>query len=625
MIERPVFIVAPPRSGGLALLGALGRAEGAYTAGPNGAGPMEGIYELEPVNREWDSNRLTAADAQPRVVEELRSRLKATLSDPAGARLGIDASGVRWVDGMPRNSLRVPFLNAIAPDGVFVFIQRDPADALASMLEVWENGQQITFPDLPDWPGPPWSGPLVPGWRDLAGKELPEIVTEQWLRVTGTLLDDLEALPPERWCVAQWEALLNEPRVELERICGFVGFQANETVTLPLRALRDEIAGKGLKERGDGFGELLERTEPLAARARDLLARPEPTRKSAPPPASGESPLRSVYTQAFPQMLEQLRSSMIVSTYQTGKLIVAREDRGTLNTHFRDFQRPMGLAVAPGRIAIGTRAEVLDYRNVPAVAPKIEPKGRHDSCFLPRNKHFTGDIRIHEIDFAQGELWVVATNFSCLATLDAEHSFVPRWTPPFISSLAPEDRCHLNGLCLVDDQVKYVTALGESDEPGGWRESKADGGILMEVESGEIILRGLSMPHSPRWHDGRLWVLESGKGTISVADLDAGTVETVAELPGFTRGLVFAGGVAFVGLSQVRETATFGGLPLMERLDERLCGVWAVDPQSGNILGFLRFEELVQEVFDVAFLPGLRYPEIAEEFSDAATQSFTLP
>ena len=133
------------------------------------------------------------------------------------------------------------------------------------------------------------------------------------------------------------------------------------------------------------------------------------------------------------------------------------------------------------------------------------------------------------------------------------------------------------------------------------------------------------MPHSPRWFEGKMWVLESGKGTISVADLDAGTVETVAELPGFTRGLLFAGGLAFVGLSQVRETATFGGLPLMERLDERLCGVWAVNPVTGQIAGFLRFEELVQEVFDVELLRGLRYPEIAEEGSDAATSSFMLP
>ncbi len=224
------------------------------------------------------------------------------------------------------------------------------------------------------------------------------------------------------------------------------------------------------------------------------------------------------------------------------------------------------------------------------------------SC--PATSTSPGDIRIHEVAFAQGELWLVATNFSCLATLDAEHSFIPRWTPPFISALTSEDRCHLNGLCVIDDEPRYVTALGETDAPGGWRENKASGGILMDDrERRDRAQRPLDAPLAALVR-GRLWVLESGKGTISVADLDAGTVETVAELPGFTRGLLFAGGLAFVGLSQVRETATFGGLPLMERLDERLCGVWAVNPQSGQIVGFLRFEELVQEVFDVALLPG---------------------
>ena len=625
MIERPVFIVAPPRSGGTALFRSLVRAPGIFSA--NGA-ILDGIFELEPENREWDSNRLTGADVEPRSVEELRGRLKGGLTDSAGNRPGLDASGLRWVDGQPRNALRVPFLAAVAPDSQFVYIHREPAETVPAMLNAWESGKRVSYQDLPDWPGPPWSLPLVPGWRDLAGRPVPEIVTEQWLRLTGTLLDDLEGLPPERWCVTDFKALLNDPMRVLERICEFIAIDASEEVTRPLRSLRDQLAvsdGDGSGEMPPELQELLPRTEKLAERSQELLARPKKPPRTAKWSAPADSPLRSVYTQSFPEFLNQLGSAMLVSTYQTGKLIWARYDGGQLNTHFRNFSRPMGLAVGPGRIAVGTRAEVLDYRNFPAVAPKVEPRGRHDACFLPRNKHFTGDIRIHEIAFARGELWLVATNFSCLATLDAEHSFIPRWKPPFISALASEDRCHLNGLCVIDDEPSYVTALGETDAPGGWRENKASGGILMDVETGEVVLSGLSMPHSPRWSDDRLWLLESGKGTLSVADLDAGTVETVAELPGFTRGLLFAGGLAFVGLSQVRETATFGGLPLMERLDERLCGVWAVNPQTGQIVGFLRFEELVQEVFDVALLPGVRYPEIAEEGSDAATNSFMLP
>jgi uncharacterized protein (TIGR03032 family) len=589
---------------------------------------LDGIFELEPENREWDSNRLTAADIQPRSVEDLRGRLKGALVDSAGNRPGLDASGLRWVDGQPRNALRVPFLAGVAPDAQFVYIHRDPAETIPAMLRAWQSGNRVAYRQLPDWEGPPWSLPLVPGWRELAGRPLPEIVTEQWVRLTATLLDDLEALAPERWCVTDFKALLNDPKRELERIGEFVAIEASDDVTRPLRSLRDQLAVSGSEDGDEVPGELRElmpRTEKLAERSHELLARPTVPARTAKWSAPSDSPLRSVYTQNFPEFLNRLQSSLLVSTYQTGKLICARYDGGQLNTHFRDFSRPMGLAVAPGRIAIGTRAEVLDYRDFPAVAPKVEPQGKHDACFLPRNKHFTGDIRIHEIEFAQGELWLAATNFSCLATLDAQHSFVPRWKPPFISRLTAEDRCHLNGLCVIDDEPRYVTALGETDVAGGWRENKASGGVLIDIESGETILRGLSMPHSPRWYDGRMWVLESGKGTISVADLDSGTVETVAELPGFTRGLLFAGGLAFVGLSQVRETATFGGLPLMERLDERLCGVWAVNPESGQIVGFLRFEELVQEVFDVKLLTGVRFPEIAEESSDAAANSFMLP
>jgi uncharacterized protein (TIGR03032 family) len=624
MIERPVFVVAPPRSGVAAVRASLARAPGTFTAAADGRGVIESVHELDPANRDWDGNRLTAADSQPGVLEELRANLKASLVDRDGNRPGLDATGLRWVDGALRNALRVPFLNAICPDAYFVYVHREPREAVPNMVQAWRSGRYVSYPELPGWPGPPWSLPLVPGWRDLSGLELEEIVVEQWVRIARLVLDDLDGLAPERWCVADWRALLDDPRREVERICAFVEIDADQEVTLPIRALREEVAGGGPGGASDGsLAGLLPRTDPLAERSRELLARPgKPRRRRT---ARADSPLRSVYTQSFPQLLRRLSTSLLVSTYQTGKLICARHDGGTVNTHFRDFQRPMGLAVAPGRIAIGTRAEVLDYRDFPAVAPKVAPQGRHDACFLPRNRHFTGDVRIHEIAFAQGELWIVATNFSCLATLDAHHSFVPRWTPPFITDLGPEDRCHLNGLCVVEDRVRYVTALGDGNEPGGWRENKASGGVLIDVDSGETVLGGLSMPHSPRWQDGRLWLLESGKGTLSVADADAGTLETIAELPGFTRGLVFGGGVAFVGLSQVRETATFGGLPLMERLNERLCGVWAVDPGNGNTLGFIRFEELVQEIFDVALLPGLRYPEIAEEGSDAASQSFVLP
>jgi uncharacterized protein (TIGR03032 family) len=286
----------------------------------------------------------------------------------------------------------------------------------------------------------------------------------------------------------------------------------------------------------------------------------------------------------------------------------------------------MGLAWRPPRLAIGTGTQVWEYLNVPDVAEKLEPAPEpHDACLIPRRVHYTGDIRIHDVAYAGDELWVVATRFSCLATLDADHSFVPRWRPPFVTGLSADDRCHLNGLAVIDDEVRYVTALGATDSPGGWREDKAGGGILMDVPSSEIAISGLSMPHSPRWYRDRLWLLESGQGTLAVANLDAGTVETVVELPGFTRGLAFAGPLAFVGLSEVREATTFGGLPLTGRLEDRQCGVWVVNIETATVIGFLRFEDQVQEIFDVAILPGMRFPEIAEHGSDVVNLSYVVP
>jgi uncharacterized protein (TIGR03032 family) len=339
-------------------------------------------------------------------------------------------------------------------------------------------------------------------------------------------------------------------------------------------------------------------------------------------------PLRAVHTANFPTLLRQLGVSLLVTTYQAGKLVLVREEGDHLNTHFRAFQAPMGMALTGDRLAVGTRIQVWEFVDVPAVTSRLDPPGRHDACFLPRSCHVTGNIQIHEIAWGTGgELWVVNTRFSCLCTLDRSASFTPRWRPPFVSALEPTDRCHLNGLAMVEGRPRYVTALGETDTPAGWRDGKARGGVLFDVASGEAVTRGLSMPHSPRWHDGRLWVCESGAGTLGTVDPDTGKYRPIAEVPGFTRGLDFAGNLAFVGLSQVRESAVFSGIPITERLsaEERTCGVCAIDLGSGRVVALLRFESAVQEVFAVTVLPGRRYPDLISDDERLMENSFTVP
>jgi uncharacterized protein (TIGR03032 family) len=350
---------------------------------------------------------------------------------------------------------------------------------------------------------------------------------------------------------------------------------------------------------------------------------PERTLPAAAPPA----PVAFHFTQtdSFVALLRQLGASLLITTYQANKLLVARAAGAGLSMLVRTFERPMGLAVDARRLTIGTRDQIWFLRNAPDIAPRVEPVGRHDACFLPRSCHVTGDIGVHELAWVGEELWVVNTRFSCLCTLHPDYSFVPRWRPPFITALAAEDRCHLNGLAIVDGRPKYVTALGETDTAGGWRANKPQGGCLIDVTSGEIVARGLSMPHSPRLHEGRLWLLESGTGRLVLVDASTGRREAVAEVPGFARGLAMCGPYAFIGLSKIRPTSAMDGVPLAERRDQLKCAVAAVDLRGGGVVALLEFRTAVEEIFDVQLLHGSRFPEVVGFQKESLHPTFVIP
>lgn len=348
--------------------------------------------------------------------------------------------------------------------------------------------------------------------------------------------------------------------------------------------------------------------------------------EGVPADKSTESPFRSAHTPGFADLLENLGITLLVTTYQAGKLMAIRSRGGKISTLLRSFERPMGLAVrAPWEIALGTRNQVWFFRNAPDIGVQIPPVGLHDACFLPRVSYVTGDIRCHEMGWVGKELWIVNTFFSCLCTVSADYSFLPRWHPPFLDSPAPGDHCHLNGLAVADGKARYVTALGETITPEGWRANKADGGILLVVESGSVLCRGLSMPHSPRIHDGRLWVLESGTGQLQTVDLATGTRSLVAQMPGFTRGLAFAGPYAFVGLSKIRETGTFGNLPIASQGKELACGIWVVDLRTRQTTQFMQFQAGVEEIFAVEVLAGFRFPEVFGFQDNAIHGVFIVP
>jgi uncharacterized protein (TIGR03032 family) len=335
---------------------------------------------------------------------------------------------------------------------------------------------------------------------------------------------------------------------------------------------------------------------------------------SAKEPSIEHRDIHCSHSENLPSLLAELSLSILISTYQTGHLVVVAARQRRLVLTFHQFQRAMGIAVKPGCIAVCSDQEVWFARSAPDIAAKLEPRGQYDACFLARTAHFTGDIHAHEAAWVGNEFWLVNTLFSCLAALHPHYSFAPRWRPSFVSALRPEDRCHLNGFAVADGQPHFATALAESDSAEGWRAKMAGGGCLLEVSSGRAVLRGLSLPHSPRVDGQRVYYLESGLGRLGRVNVATGQVEEVAVVPGVVRGLALHRGLAFIGLSKARPTLT--GVPIVERREQLQCGLAIVDMQTGQAIAHLHFTTGVQEIFDVQLLPGITFPYISGPRAD---------
>ncbi|MGB5636503.1 MAG: TIGR03032 family protein [Waterburya sp.] len=309
--------------------------------------------------------------------------------------------------------------------------------------------------------------------------------------------------------------------------------------------------------------------------------------------------IRYEYSNNLASILNHLNVSLFFSTYQAGKLGVVTAKNNSLSISFHNFERAMGMAVSPTQMAVGGKDWVYFLRNDSNLAPQIDPPGTYDACFLTRGGQYTGDISIHDLAWGNQELWMVNTRFSCLCTLTNNYNFLPQWRPAFVSAITPEDRCHLNGLAMVDGMPKYVTVLGKTDTLGGWRDNKASGGCILEVPSNRAVTEGLSMPHSPRMYRNILWVLNSGHGEIVTVDIVSGKQEKIISLPGYTRGLALVGKYAFVGLSKIRETAIFGNLPICDRFNDLICGIAVVDLSAKQMISCIEFQAGVDEIFDI--------------------------
>lgn len=347
--------------------------------------------------------------------------------------------------------------------------------------------------------------------------------------------------------------------------------------------------------------------------------------------ASEQHPLREINYQHSAQwvpILEHVGGSLLVSTYAAGKVACVGVREGQIQLGFSNFQQAMGLAVGKKSLAVGGPNVIWLLRDADSLADKIEPEGNFDRGFLTREAFVTGNIQVHEMGWGHDdELWIVNTLFSCLCTLHEDFNFVPRWQPSFITELAAQDRCHVNGLAMQNGAPRYVTALGTSNEPRGWRETKSDGGVVIDVTSGEVVARGLCMPHSPRLHDGKLYVLDSGRGRLVVVDPDSGHCETVTEYPGYGRGMSLHGQFAWIGMSKARESSVFGGVPICEDRSKMRCGIVVVDLISARCVAYLEFQSGVEELFDVQFLPESKMPVVCGPYPthDQQTPVWVIP
>ena len=349
------------------------------------------------------------------------------------------------------------------------------------------------------------------------------------------------------------------------------------------------------------FSEMIDQSSPYSSRNR--------VEQSATPPVSDH--VQIGVSRGLRKWLADNRTSFAVSSYQSGRLIlVGAMNDGTVSIHQQRYDRVMGLCWDSGRLYIAARQFVWRLEDISKASQ--QPETAFDVVLMPRDAHTTGSIDVHEMAVDhEGRLIMVNTLYSCLATLDRTHAFRPIWKPSFISELAPEDRCHMNGLGMLDGKPKYVTAVSQTDVADGWHGRPLPRGVIIDVENDRVVTDELSMPHSPRIVNGRLYALDSGRGFLVEVDLVTGKLTDIAFCPGFLRGLAIHGDYALVTVSKPRHGG-FTDLPIEREMNLRLatpmCGVLIIDMRNGDIVEWVKIEGDATELFAVELMPNVVCP-----------------
>jgi uncharacterized protein (TIGR03032 family) len=332
-----------------------------------------------------------------------------------------------------------------------------------------------------------------------------------------------------------------------------------------------------------------------------------------------QSTIDMTATPGFAAWLATQGISLAFTSYRAGKLItLGAEANGVLAASDCSLARCMGMGIGAGRFWTASAWQLWRFDNV--LEPGQAFQG-HDAVFLPAMAHTTGAVDVHDIAEMPDQRPVfVVPRFNCLATLSEGHSFEVLWKPPFIDAVVAEDRCHMNGLAMQDGKPRFVTCVAATNTSGGWRDHRSDGGVVVDVTSGETVASGLGMPHSPRLHGGQLWLHQSGTGVFGRIDIKTGAFTAVAELNGFPRGLAFHGKWAIIGLSKPRHDSGFDDLEIGRRLQkagqEPECAIVCLNTETGEIDYQVEIGPEVDEIYDVAVLTGIRNPMLVDPNSD---------
>ncbi len=342
--------------------------------------------------------------------------------------------------------------------------------------------------------------------------------------------------------------------------------------------------------------------------------------------AAPEPVVQYLHSQELPKLFRSENFSLFVSTYQAQRILLLNSSSGErMSMLMRTMPRPTGMALSADRLAVCTKFQIWFFNRTPELRG---PNGQvlpYDTIYSPRYSHVTGDVMAHQALWWEDRLYFINTRFSCISMLDDKFSFIPHWKPFFIDQLAPEDRCHLNGFCVDAEGLAYATALSSTNVPEGWRADRAKSGVLLDIRKNKIILNGLSMPHSPLVYQGKLWVLDSGTGNILCMDPSKYQPEVFAHCPGFLRGLAFYKDYLFVGLSKMRETTVFTGLPITSLHPELECAVYIFNIKTRQLLGFLKFTKGIEELFDISILPNTSNPHLVGFEEETIEQVVVMP